>query len=323
MLRAKYIKLIVLLALILNKQSYGQSFESIWYEMQYNYNQLKSKFLDNADSQKYLTQHWKIAANEIENLLQGPPNINFLSNYYVGQNMVRNDFNRTQKFEECFLEHCVSQKSKEIIKKFKDNDNNLLTKPSKFNLSVNTLGHLFYATKVLENVKTDPKRIIEFGGGYGNLAHVFKQIYPQSSILIFDIPASIALQYLFLKYTNHNAKIIILDEPVSDLQAGTIYLVPINLLEEFNIKADVFISTFAITESSQYIQNLAVKKKFFDANLIYIAGQLNGWKESGHAWMTEHTQLIDNIRLNYKTVNCSPFHHFEEKLMSYELIGSK
>lgn len=322
--KAKHLKLIYLLTLLNCIELNSQSFDSIWFDMQSKYSQLKTKFLESDDANKFVTTHWKMAAKEIDKLLEDRPNINFLNNYFVGQNMVRGDFTTTQKFEECYLEHCLSKSSNEILKRFKDADNNLLSKPSKFNLSVNTLGHLFYAIKVAESLKTAPKTIVEFGGGYGNLAHIFKQIYPQTTIIIFDILESIGLQYIFLKYTNPNLKIIIQEEPLQDYyEKNAIYLVPVNFLEQSNFNTDIFISTFAITESSDYIQNLVMKKKFFNANLIYIVGQLNGWKESGHAWMTDHKKLIEDIRTNYKTVNCNPFHHFQENLMSYELIGIK
>jgi len=317
-------KYIFLIMCLITSAANTQSFETIWFDMQSKYNNLKNKFSTLRDLDKYSTDYWKTTAKNFDNLIQGVPDINFLNNYNVGEAMVRTDYCRIQKFEECYLENCLSDKTKSIIKNFKDNDKDLLQKKSTLNCSSSTLGHLFYASKVSENLNISPKTIVEFGGGYGNLSHVFKQIYPEVTIIIFDLLESIALQYLFLKYTNPNIDIIVHGSPIQDdLQKNAIHLVPIYLLNECSFTTDLFISTFAITESSNFVQNLVIQKHFFNANLIYVVGQLNGWKEAGHRWMTDHQNLISAIRNNYKKIQCNPYHIFEENHKSYEMIAIK
>lgn len=56
-------------------------------------------------------------------------------------------------------------------------------------------------------------------------------------------------------------------------QEGAIHLIPIYLLPQLTLKADfLFISTFALSESSAYTQETVVAKKFFYAKYCYISG---------------------------------------------------
>lgn len=44
-----------------------------------------------------------------------------------------------------------------------------------------------------------PKRIIEIGGGYGNLAAKLRKLFPESQVLIFDLPEASLLQSYYLR----------------------------------------------------------------------------------------------------------------------------
>lgn len=301
----------------------ANSFEDLWLEMQFNYNELNKKFSNDTvkDYEKYCSPFWKNDCLQIRNLILGISNIKFLDNYHIVQPMIRCYYNGFQKIEECFLENCLSDINKKKIKNYKDID--LTPKHSiKYNCSSTTLGHLFYVAKVLENINKKPEIIVEFGAGYGNLARIMKFINPSSTLILFDFPEILALQYLFLKYTLPSSKVIIHTDPIkeNELEKDAIHLVPVYLMKECEIKADVFISNFGLTESPEYVQKMLIDKNFFNAELTYISGQLNGWKESGGHWES-HENIVDFLRKMYTNVNCIPFHIFFENQMSFEVIA--
>lgn len=305
---------------------YSESFENIWLDMQNKYDMMSKKFTDIPVRKFYALYYYETLVRCIQNLIKGKPDINFLKNYELAGTMLRQNFDKEQVFEECFLRYCLTDKVRTKIENFKDNDKNLLPKPSIFG-SVSTLGHLFYASKIMENLKDDPKILVEFGGGYGNFARIFKNFYPDLTIVIFDIPEVIALQYLFLSYIIPGEDIVIHDGPVNmELikNKNNINLVPVFFLEKSNIKADIFVSTFALSETPDYVRDLVINKNFFNADLTYITGQINGWKETGwYNWSVDHNAILKSLRLNYNMVNCVPFHIFSQNLLSYEALAIK
>jgi len=260
----------------------AKSFEDIWFDMQHKYNLLNEN-LKNVETDKFYASYYENLKNHVGNFIKGNPDINFLRNYEIARTMLRQDFDKLSAYEECFLNYCLSPKTKNTINNFKDNDNNLLPKPTNYG-SVSALGHLYYAARMIESLKKDPQVFVEFGGGYGDLSRIVKSLYPEATIIIFDMPEIIAIQYLFLSYVMPNEDIIMHDKPIDyNLIANkkSINLVPVFFLEESKIKTDIFASTFALSETPKHVQDLVMNKNFFDADLIYMTGQINGWREIG------------------------------------------
>ena len=52
---------------------------------------------------------------------------------------------------------------------------------------------------------------------------------------------------------------------------GQINILPVCFIEDFDLKADLFISTWALTESSEYSQEYVFNKKMFGARDILLA----------------------------------------------------
>ena len=74
---------------------------------------------------------------------------------------------------------------------------------SKVCVSTNTIHHLYHLYKYLSyrNLKISEfksKRIIEWGGGYGNMAKILIELGITGNYLIVDIPEFITIQYIYL-----------------------------------------------------------------------------------------------------------------------------
>ncbi len=298
------------------------SFEQQWITMQHEYQKLEAALneTENPQLKKYCHSCWENNRKIIRQVLLGAPNERFLHTPVISGSMVRHGNSLFQKYEKTYLLECVSPQTKKTIATYQDTSFGLLPKEcAELNCSTSTLGALFYAAKILETPnRPDIKTLVDFGGGYGNLARVFKKIIPNSTVFIIDLPELLALQFLFLQTTLPDTKILIHDQERSDYETGAIHLIPIYLFEKLNVSIDLFISTFALSETPLFVQDLVARKNFCNAPMCYITGQLQGW----NGYFEQHNTLLENIRKSYNATTCQPFHHMlENSLSSYEIIG--
>lgn len=206
------------------------SIEAAWKQMQQEYHGLCAALTRNGCVQQepqFVHPVWQKFKEPIRQLILGPPNQRFLDHPTLGKTMVRRGFTVCQEYELAYLQHCIAEKSRQWLARFRDADVPLPRECAAFNCSTNTLGHLYYAVRSLESFGTaTPQVIFEFGGGYGNLARIFKQFVPTATLVIIDLPELIALQHLFLQTTLDGVTVVIHHEPPRLLEPSSINLVP-------------------------------------------------------------------------------------------------
>jgi hypothetical protein len=267
---------------------------------------------------------WHKFKNDLRQMIYGsiPKDKNFWCKSSIGT-MNRDGFNKPQEYEQYYLLHCLSEKNFQTIQSYNDTNFTLMGFTCRtFNCSTNTLGHLYYAAQTLEKeegTNIQVKTIVEFGGGYGNLARIFKSIKPKSTVVIIDIPEVLAIQYFFLSSTLPNVKINMHATPPKSFEENCIHLVPVEYSERININSDLFISTFGLSEAHRDVQKVMVNKKFYNAKIIYISGQLNTW----NGRFENHTLLFNGIRNHFNDVMFNPYHIYTKSPHSYEVIAAK
>lgn len=307
--------------LLITNGMQAATFEDIWFDMQIMYGQISSVF--ESKNIDLAGDYWLSQQRDFKNILLGTPNKDIWYSRAISATMIRRGFSRDQNFELWYINTCLDKEVKDKIKSYRDTDFNLMPfECTELQCSTNTLGHLYYAGKILEQAKNQKKeinKIIEFGAGYGNLARIFKTLLPQATIILIDLPEFLALQYIFLRSTL-TSKIIVHTSVPNNLEEGCIHLLPVYLMNEFMYKPDIFISTFALSEAPNITQKIVVQKSFFNADLIYLSGQLNGWNKG--LGFEHHSFLHDAIRALYTKTICHPFHIFNEGFESYELQAS-
>lgn len=317
----KYVVLSILYASLINTHLWAD----LWQDMQTKYTdlctQLETKY-STSDRAQYCSDYWQSQCLLLKNILINPKSERLWFERFLHQNMIRSGIEISQQYEICHLKFCLSKPVQQLINAYKDVElPGIFRECKEFNCSTNTLGHLFYVSKILEKAHAQEKTIktiIEFGAGYGNLARVFKHILPEATLILFDLPEFLALQYYFLKLTNNNIEIIMHTELPVSFKPGAIHLVPVYFLPTCTCTADIFVSTFALSEVTLKTQQIVIQKSFFNAWLSYITGQLNGGTE---VIMENHRTILTGIRNCYKQVDCQPFHNLFQDLKSYELIG--
>ncbi|BDC34784.1 hypothetical protein Noda2021_07420 [Candidatus Dependentiae bacterium Noda2021] len=319
------LRLLSLLVLLACLPSQAHFIDDLWHDMQATYvktvDQLTLDGLLDQES-NYCHDIWKSTKAEIKTILLGSTDRYFARHYCVWNTMVRRGMSPVQAYEILFLKDCISPSTKSLLARYHEPDFLGLEKTCReFNCSTNALGHLFYAAKVFEQWPHETiQSIVELGSGYGNLASMFKQIKPEATIFLIDLPELLALQYFFLKATQ-DAPVIMHSRVPEKFEESAIHLIPVYLLPQLTLKADLFISTFALSESSAYTQEMVVAKKFFDAQYCYISGQLHGW--GNEFKFVNHAPITDAVRNCYAHVQCQPHHVSLHVMPSYELIARK
>ena len=142
-------------------------------------------------------------------------------------------------------------------------------------LSANTLGMLYYFARIAERLAlADLETIVEFGGGYGCLCRVFLELLPRApTYVIVDLPEMLALQYVFVKSSSVGRSVVAHASAPVEIAPGAVNLVPVSLAEDLRVEPDLFVSTFALTETPRRLQERVARGRFFDSAALYIVGQ--------------------------------------------------
>jgi putative sugar O-methyltransferase len=144
----------------------------------------------------------------------------------------------------------------------------------KYKTSANRIHHLFHLgnySRITHREIWSNKIILEWGGGYGNMARLIKKMNPNITYLIFDLPQIVPIQYIYLAtlFGENNVNLI---NDYTQIVSNKFNLVAVNYADNFKkLKIDGFISTWALTESSKIYQTFCYENNFFNAKSILLA----------------------------------------------------
>jgi hypothetical protein len=217
---------------------------------------------------------WRSFAQEIEKFFVNGFGINFLNNNLIRQTMFMTGKPKIQKIELDFLkENYASEQLKNLLKE------EAIGCPTissfQYKTSQNSIHHLYHLTKYSKETGCDLtklSKIIEWGGGYGNMARIMMKINPSVNYIIVDLPIFGIIQAIYLATVLGPQKVRLLG---NNTESGAgINIVPAvePMLNKLS-GADLFISTWALSESSDYAQKFVEKNKFFNAEAVLIAHQ--------------------------------------------------
>ncbi len=256
-------------------------FNSEWVAMQKVYNGFLNEIHTSYNTvyNKLVHPDWHKKCNSLKAHILGNPVKNFLIHPTLLHSMIRSKSIKKLSIEENFLINQASSPTKQILSNYKETSVGGVPWANKlFNLTGNSVGQLYFFGNILELKNRNIKLVVEFGGGYGNLARIAKMCIPDITYLIIDLPEICAIQSLYLNLSLPGSTKTHLKAP-SHFEPGFIHIVPVYLLNEINIKnSDVFVSTFAITESTLFSQNIVANKNFFGASLCFIVGLVSSPK---------------------------------------------
>lgn len=270
------------------------------------YKELRNRYpYDNPAEQRFVHPAWGRHLQTLGSVVREGLGENFLMHPICLENFVRQGWFPAQDFELSYL-HQLPEKIREKLFAVKESPvGGVPVDRPDLGFSVNSLGMYWYYARIHENLSKSPALVAEFGGGYGSLARIFKLLGADDlTYAIIDLPEMLALQYAFLSDSLGPDRIAAHVSSGESPVRGKINLFPVFDVERLQLRPDLFISTFALSETLGPLQNLvAQQRNFFDAEHVYVTGQLPtervelGW-EKPHTIMNAVRQTRPNVTLN-------------------------
>lgn len=156
-------------------------------------------------------------------------------------------------------------------------------------LTPTTVHHLYGLAQwlyVADSPDVAELTVMEWGGGWGNLARLWHRLAPNSTYVIVDLPFMSLIQWRYL-CDALGADAVALNPDV--VQPGRVNLVPVGFASELD-DVDVFISTWALSESPRKAHELIARRRWFGAQHLLL-----GFDETAVDLFTDLPSFLDLI----------------------------
>jgi hypothetical protein len=116
--------------------------------------------------------------------------------------------------------------------------------------------------------------VVEWGGGYGNMAKMFWRLVDMgTTYVVIDTPLFSCLQWLYLSTTVNEGAVHLIADASDTIIYGAINLVPLGSVNMLNLKADLFISTWGLSECSGAALDHVIERDWYGATKLLLAYQ--------------------------------------------------
>ena len=145
----------------------------------------------------------------------------------------------------------------------------------------NNIEHLYHLANFIKETACDinqPKVVIEWGGGYGNMAKLFINLRDRVNVptyIMIDTPLISCLQWLYLSVVFGERMVHYIENKDDLIQRNKINIVSLPFMNTIKSKPDLFISTWALSESSKFSQDFVINRTWLKAPHIFL-----GYRES-------------------------------------------
>lgn len=144
--------------------------------------------------------------------------------------------------------------------------------------SHNSVHHLYHLTRYQQATGADLTAlpvVVEWGGGYGNLVKIHRRLSgPQVTNIVVDTPLFTAVQWLYLSSVLGPSRVHLVRSVQDGLVEGAVNLVALPFVESLDVQADLFVSTWALSESSLAAQRwVGEDRGWFGARRLLLAVQ--------------------------------------------------
>lgn len=138
--------------------------------------------------------------------------------------------------------------------------------------TVHHLHHLLRYQAATGRSLAGARTVVEWGGGYGNLAKLLLRLHGGApTCVLLDTPVFAAVQWLYLSAVLGDDRVVLHTEPGSPVAAARVNVVPAALAGELAVRADLFVSTWALNESPPSAQRLVLERELFGAGSMLVA----------------------------------------------------
>ena len=243
---------------------------------------------------------WEDNIREVERYFLTDFDMAFLSHPRINGTMVFTDRN-AHAAEWPLVE---AWRSPDILRKYVGNGLNAPFLEGKLTVAnaLNSLHHLYHLAhferfrgKPVEGIRT----VVEFGGGYGNMARMFRNFGNLARYVIIDLPLFCCIQYVFLSTTEPPGTVRLMGNPGVPIEEGKIHLLPITSLRDIQPEGELFLSTWALSECPSAAYTYVREKEWFGAQELLV-----GFNDAWKPWDTE--QLLADLRDMFERVALEP-----------------
>ena len=226
----------------------------------------------------FLAPFWVKEFEIIKDELISNLNINFLRNKVLARTISANRLPIISRECKSYLRY-IQQYGKNEISHFLIEDGignpflNSLKKCSSF-VRIQHIYHLVKYCNETGNKISDINSINEWGGGYGDMATILARLNTNLTYTIIDHSYMSALQYIYAASVLKSTDRLNIVPYGGNIKKGYINFVSLNNLDiNRDYSAEMFISTFALTESNENSLDTVINHNFFNADKILIAYQ--------------------------------------------------
>ncbi len=138
--------------------------------------------------------------------------------------------------------------------------------------TVHQLHHLLHFEQASGRRLADLPTVVEWGAGYGNLAKLLLRLAGGApTYVVLDLPVFSAVQWLYLSCVLGEDRVVLHDWPGQPVVTGKVNVVPVGLAAQLEVRADLFVSTWALNESTPEAQAYVTRRDWFGAPALLLA----------------------------------------------------
>jgi len=249
-------------------------------DQEHVFNSLKRNFpaiyatLKSHDISQFITPTWEKYNARVEEAFLPTPPFCFLNDPTIMETMFATRGGRCLREELKYLEWTIPKVRLEVLLE-EDYAGDPVLLNTTYLTSHNSIHHLYHLIRFSKKTNCDLNEIdsvIEWGGGYGNMAKIFQRLKTKpSTYVIIDTPLFSCIQWLYLATAIGPGNVNLFQKPEDEIARQKINLLPVCFVDSVDISSDLFISTWGLSESSSFSQDYVVRRNWFDAKHILLA----------------------------------------------------
>jgi hypothetical protein len=148
--------------------------------------------------------------------------------------------------------------------------------------SSNTVHHAHHIARFVACTGVDVSAlgtVVEWGGGYGNFAKMVRRLHRgHLTYVLLDTPLFTCLQWLYLAAVFGADSVNVVCRAGETVQEGKLNVMPASLTASVPDDADLFVSTWALNESSSFAQRyVALDRRWFGATHLLLGMHEPEW----------------------------------------------
>ncbi|MBX5469438.1 MAG: FkbM family methyltransferase [Thermoleophilaceae bacterium] len=147
--------------------------------------------------------------------------------------------------------------------------------------SHNAVMHLYHLARYERTSGVDwsrIERVVEWGGGYGSMARLLHRVCGHDlTYVVVDLPLFSVLQWLYLGSVLGEDRVTFLTVTSPEVREGRVSIAPVGLVDAVDLRADLFVSTWALSECERAAQDyVAERRRWFGAERLLLGYQQAG-----------------------------------------------